>query len=673
MDFGYGRAFTESSPEAYERLILDVLLGEPPLFPRHEEVELSWQILDPIEAFWAKKGRHPSRTAPAAGDRRGADDDDAPRRTRPGGCRDRRPAEARPPADVEQEAGPAARRQRRDGARPGAHPGHRGRRRPRPTRRSRPPTTPARQHPCRIIVVVAGNRRGAARLDAQIRVGGDAGRVRGGRAAALRRAGRARPVGRRSRCCWPTPPIVAWWPHDGPAGPVGRPDRRDGAAPDHRLRRESPRPARGAASGSREAVPAGRHRPGVDPGHAVARAAGRGARPAALRAGHRATVVAGASDSPSGELLAGWLAARLRCPVRSRRHARAAPGSSACGWSAPAARSTSSARDGNIATLSQPGQPDRTDRAGAPRRRRVPRRRAAPPRPRRGLRGRTLTRGLKTLRPARVRPASRGGRSRPGTVGWPRRGSGRPAGRAAREPRRQRPWWRPRRCRRRPTTRPRSRRPPRASGRRADPAGEGVAKRPAKKATRRRSAMTGAEPTVVVTRRSRAWRTRPRRGSSWPCVDAQSARGMAQVVLTGGRWGRRSSPRCCRDPGPRRRGLVAGARLVGRRAVPAGRRRRPQRHPERRGRACRSSGWTPARCTGSRARTPARAPRRARRRTRTTVRGRAGRASTSWSCSASARTVTWPRCSRTTRRSASPTRWRSPCTTPPSRRRTGCR
>ncbi len=57
MDFGYGSAFTESSPEAYERLILDVLLGEPPLFPRHEEVELSWQILDPIEAWWARNGR----------------------------------------------------------------------------------------------------------------------------------------------------------------------------------------------------------------------------------------------------------------------------------------------------------------------------------------------------------------------------------------------------------------------------------------------------------------------------------------------------------------------------------------------------------------------------------------------------------------------------------------
>ncbi len=56
MDFGYGHAFTEASPEAYERLILDVLLGDPPLFPRHEEVELSWKILDPIEDYWASLG-----------------------------------------------------------------------------------------------------------------------------------------------------------------------------------------------------------------------------------------------------------------------------------------------------------------------------------------------------------------------------------------------------------------------------------------------------------------------------------------------------------------------------------------------------------------------------------------------------------------------------------------
>jgi glucose-6-phosphate 1-dehydrogenase len=57
MDFAYGESFTESSPEAYERLLLDVLIGDPPLFPRQEEVELSWEILDPIEEYWARHGK----------------------------------------------------------------------------------------------------------------------------------------------------------------------------------------------------------------------------------------------------------------------------------------------------------------------------------------------------------------------------------------------------------------------------------------------------------------------------------------------------------------------------------------------------------------------------------------------------------------------------------------
>ncbi|GAA3874688.1 glucose-6-phosphate dehydrogenase [Saccharothrix violaceirubra] len=56
MDFGYGHAFTESSPEAYERLLLDVLLGEPSLFPKNDEVELSWEILDPVLKHWAAGG-----------------------------------------------------------------------------------------------------------------------------------------------------------------------------------------------------------------------------------------------------------------------------------------------------------------------------------------------------------------------------------------------------------------------------------------------------------------------------------------------------------------------------------------------------------------------------------------------------------------------------------------
>jgi glucose-6-phosphate 1-dehydrogenase len=72
MDFGYGHAFTEASPEAYERLILDVLLGDHPLFPRHQEVELSWKILDPIEEYWATLGQpeqyKPGTWGPASAD-----------------------------------------------------------------------------------------------------------------------------------------------------------------------------------------------------------------------------------------------------------------------------------------------------------------------------------------------------------------------------------------------------------------------------------------------------------------------------------------------------------------------------------------------------------------------------------------------------------------------------
>jgi len=84
MDFGYGHAFTEASPEAYERLILDVLLGDPPLFPRHEEVELSWKILDQIEEFWEKSGQpeqyRPGTWGPESADRMMAEDGRAWRR-----------------------------------------------------------------------------------------------------------------------------------------------------------------------------------------------------------------------------------------------------------------------------------------------------------------------------------------------------------------------------------------------------------------------------------------------------------------------------------------------------------------------------------------------------------------------------------------------------------------
>jgi glucose-6-phosphate 1-dehydrogenase len=52
MDVQYGEAFTETSPEAYERLILDVLLGDKTLFPDAEEVEAGWKVVDPLEEAW---------------------------------------------------------------------------------------------------------------------------------------------------------------------------------------------------------------------------------------------------------------------------------------------------------------------------------------------------------------------------------------------------------------------------------------------------------------------------------------------------------------------------------------------------------------------------------------------------------------------------------------------
>ncbi|MFL0172175.1 MULTISPECIES: glucose-6-phosphate dehydrogenase [Mycobacteriaceae] len=64
MDFSYGSAFAEDSPEAYERLILDVLLGEPSLFPVNAEVELSWKILDPALEHWAEQDKSGGRPEP---------------------------------------------------------------------------------------------------------------------------------------------------------------------------------------------------------------------------------------------------------------------------------------------------------------------------------------------------------------------------------------------------------------------------------------------------------------------------------------------------------------------------------------------------------------------------------------------------------------------------------
>jgi glucose-6-phosphate 1-dehydrogenase len=58
MEFLYGATFREESPEAYERLLLDALIGDPTLFIRSDEVEQCWRIVDPIVGHWED---HPAR------------------------------------------------------------------------------------------------------------------------------------------------------------------------------------------------------------------------------------------------------------------------------------------------------------------------------------------------------------------------------------------------------------------------------------------------------------------------------------------------------------------------------------------------------------------------------------------------------------------------------------
>ncbi len=58
MDFQYGASFGKASPEAYERLLLDAMSGDPTLFARRDEVEEAWQFVDAIEGAWQAGDGH---------------------------------------------------------------------------------------------------------------------------------------------------------------------------------------------------------------------------------------------------------------------------------------------------------------------------------------------------------------------------------------------------------------------------------------------------------------------------------------------------------------------------------------------------------------------------------------------------------------------------------------
>ena len=59
LSFNFRDRFSSSMPEAYQRLLLDILNGDASLFSRADEVELAWGIIDPIQRGWQQPGWPP--------------------------------------------------------------------------------------------------------------------------------------------------------------------------------------------------------------------------------------------------------------------------------------------------------------------------------------------------------------------------------------------------------------------------------------------------------------------------------------------------------------------------------------------------------------------------------------------------------------------------------------
>jgi glucose-6-phosphate 1-dehydrogenase len=60
MEFRYATSFGAEPPEAYERLLLETMLGDATLFARRDEIETAWAWLDPLLSKWAKDPNPPA-------------------------------------------------------------------------------------------------------------------------------------------------------------------------------------------------------------------------------------------------------------------------------------------------------------------------------------------------------------------------------------------------------------------------------------------------------------------------------------------------------------------------------------------------------------------------------------------------------------------------------------
>jgi len=65
MDFSYAEAFGEDIPPAYETLLLDCMLGDQTLFTRSDEVDMQWNVIDPLLKFWDQRHDRAIATYPS--------------------------------------------------------------------------------------------------------------------------------------------------------------------------------------------------------------------------------------------------------------------------------------------------------------------------------------------------------------------------------------------------------------------------------------------------------------------------------------------------------------------------------------------------------------------------------------------------------------------------------
>jgi glucose-6-phosphate dehydrogenase assembly protein OpcA len=212
----------------------------------------------------------------------------------------------------------------------------------------------SREHPCRVIVVARGAKKASPRLDAQIRVGGDAG---ASEVIVLRLYG---PLSSEGASCvipllLPDAPVVAWWPFEAPVSPAKDPIGRLATRriTDSAADRNPPKALEVRAKG---------YEPGDTDLAWTRLTLWRALLAAALDLPPNekvtAATVSGEADSPSAELLAAWLSSRLRLPAK-RVKAKSGQGIVSVVLERKSGNIEIDRPDGAIGTLSQPTQPDR--------------------------------------------------------------------------------------------------------------------------------------------------------------------------------------------------------------------------------------------------------------------------------------------------------------------------